>query len=44
LTVGETADVVGRSPATVRREWAVAKAWLYRQLKGEAPDDSLAME
>jgi|HubBroStandDraft_4_1064222.scaffolds.fasta_scaffold113861_2 RNA polymerase sigma factor (TIGR02999 family) len=44
LTVEETADVVGRSPATVKREWAVAKAWLYRKLEGEAPDDSLSME
>jgi RNA polymerase sigma factor (TIGR02999 family) len=44
LTVEETADVVGRSPATVKREWAVAKAWLYRKLEGEAPDDSQSME
>jgi RNA polymerase sigma factor (TIGR02999 family) len=44
LSVGETADVVGRSPATVKREWAVAKAWLYRQLNGEASDDHVAME
>jgi len=32
LTVEETAAVVGCSPATVKREWAVAKAWLYRTL------------
>jgi RNA polymerase sigma-70 factor (ECF subfamily) len=32
LTVEETAAVVGVSPATVKREWAVAKAWLYRAL------------
>jgi RNA polymerase sigma factor (TIGR02999 family) len=44
LSVAETAEVVGRSPATVKREWAVAKAWLYRQLNGEAPNDSPAME
>ena len=43
LSVGETADVVGRSPATVKREWAVAKAWLYRQLNGEVPNDSPSM-
>jgi hypothetical protein len=35
---------MGRSPATVKREWAVAKAWLYRQLNGEVPNDSAAME
>ncbi|MGE5243850.1 MAG: sigma-70 family RNA polymerase sigma factor [Betaproteobacteria bacterium] len=32
LTVEETAAVVGVSPATVKREWAIAKAWLYREL------------
>jgi RNA polymerase sigma factor (TIGR02999 family) len=34
LTVEETADVVGVSPATVKREWAVAKGWLYREITG----------
>ena len=33
LTVEETATVLGISPATVKREWALAKAWLYRELK-----------
>ena len=32
LTVEETAAVVGSSPATVKREWALAKGWLYRAL------------
>ena len=32
LTVEETATVVGVSPATVKREWSVAKGWLYRAL------------
>jgi RNA polymerase sigma factor (TIGR02999 family) len=32
LTVEETADVLDISPATVKREWNMAKAWLYRQL------------
>jgi RNA polymerase sigma factor (TIGR02999 family) len=32
LTVEETAEVVGISPATVKREWALAKGWLYREL------------
>ena len=35
LTIEETAVVVGSSPATVKREWAVAKAWLYRSLTSE---------
>ena len=32
LTVGETADVIGTSAVSVKREWQFAKAWLYRQL------------
>ena len=32
LEVTETAEVLGISTATVKREWAVAKAWLKRQL------------
>jgi len=32
LTVEETAEVVGTSAATVKREWALAKGWLYREL------------
>jgi RNA polymerase sigma factor (TIGR02999 family) len=32
LTVAEAACVVGRSPRTVKREWRLAKAWLYREL------------
>ena len=38
LTVEETAAVLGVSPATVKREWAIAKGWLYRELSGsQAP-------
>jgi RNA polymerase sigma factor (TIGR02999 family) len=33
LTVEETAAVLKISPATVKREWAMARAWLYRQIK-----------
>jgi RNA polymerase sigma factor (TIGR02999 family) len=32
LTVEETADAVGVSPATVKRQWAMARAWLKRAL------------
>jgi RNA polymerase sigma factor (TIGR02999 family) len=32
LTVEETAEVLGISPRTVKREWSMAKAWLHRQL------------
>lgn len=34
LTVEETADVLGSSPATIKREWALAKGWLHRALTG----------
>jgi RNA polymerase sigma factor (TIGR02999 family) len=34
LTVEETADAMGISPATVKRHWTVAKAWLTRELEG----------
>jgi RNA polymerase sigma-70 factor (ECF subfamily) len=32
LTVEETAEVVRLSPRTVKREWKLAKAWLYSEL------------
>lgn len=32
LTVEETAQALGISPATVKRQWSVARAWLYREL------------
>ena len=35
LTVEETAAATGVSPATVKREWALAKGWLYRELGGD---------
>jgi RNA polymerase sigma-70 factor (ECF subfamily) len=33
LTMEETSEVLQISPATVGREWTVAKAWLYAELK-----------
>ncbi len=33
LSVKETAEVLGISPASVKREWSLARAWLFRQLK-----------
>lgn len=32
LTVEETADVLDKSTATVKRSWRVAKAWLYHEM------------
>lgn len=35
LTVEETAEALGVSPRTVKREWSMAKAWLHRQITKE---------
>ena len=35
MTIEETAEVLGLSSATIKREWAVARAWLYRELAEE---------
>jgi len=35
LTVEETAEVMGISTATVKREWSVARAWIHRELSGD---------
>ena len=32
LSVEETAEIMGTSTATVKREWSVAKLWLYKQI------------
>ena len=32
LTVEEAAEVLQISPATIKREWSTAKAWLYHEL------------
>jgi RNA polymerase sigma factor (TIGR02999 family) len=34
LSIEETATVLGSSPATVKREWTLARAWLLRELSG----------
>ena len=35
LSIEETAAAMDLSPATVKNEWAFARAWLHRQLSGE---------
>lgn len=35
LSIEETADVIGASPATVKRDWMVARAWLQRELSAD---------
>jgi RNA polymerase sigma factor (TIGR02999 family) len=34
LSVEETAAALGLSPRSVKRDWALARAWLYRDLRG----------
>lgn len=34
LSIEETAEALGISPATVKRRWTLAKAWLARELNG----------
>ena len=36
LSVEETATVLGVGTATVKRDWAIARAWLHRELGGRA--------
>jgi RNA polymerase sigma-70 factor (ECF subfamily) len=43
LSVEETAEVLKVSPATVRRDWSIAKVWLYRELGGLTGDGSGTM-
>ena len=33
LSIEETAEVLEVSPATVKRDWAMARAWLFRELR-----------
>ena len=41
LTIEESSEVLGVSPATIEREWQGARAWLYARLtKGTKPVDA----
>lgn len=37
MSVEETAEAVRVSPATVKRDWKVARAWLHRELRADPP-------
>lgn len=37
LDVKQTAEALDVSPTTVKRDWALASAWLHDQLAGESP-------
>jgi DNA-directed RNA polymerase specialized sigma24 family protein len=36
LTIPETAEALDISPATVKRDWATARAWLFREMRDDA--------
>ena len=36
LSIEETADALAMSPATIKRRWALARAWLFRELADTA--------
>ena len=44
LTVDEAAEILGVSSKTVMREWKIAKAWLYGDLKERHGDDAGQLE
>jgi RNA polymerase sigma factor (TIGR02999 family) len=39
MSVEETAEVLGVSPITVKRDWSTAKAWLYRSIERRVTDE-----
>ena len=39
LSVEETAELLEVSPQTVMRDWKLAKAWLYQEIKNESPNE-----
>jgi RNA polymerase sigma factor (TIGR02999 family) len=43
LSVEEAAEVLGVSPKTVKRDWSVAKAWLYADLRERYGIDAAAV-
>jgi RNA polymerase sigma-70 factor, ECF subfamily len=44
LTVDEAAEILGVSSKTVMREWKIARAWLYGDLKERHGDDAGKLE
>src|SRR5215475_8164382 len=35
LSIEETAETIGVSPATLKRRWSLARAWLFRELAAD---------
>jgi RNA polymerase sigma factor (TIGR02999 family) len=42
LTIEDTSEVLGISPATVKRDWVTARAWLFRAMTGEPTGEAPA--
>jgi RNA polymerase sigma factor (TIGR02999 family) len=40
MSIEETAHALNASPATVKRDWTVARAWLHRELGGQRTNQS----
>ena len=38
LSIEETAEVMSLSPASIKREWQTARAWLFREMTRTAPE------
>ncbi|MBS1856277.1 MAG: sigma-70 family RNA polymerase sigma factor [Acidobacteria bacterium] len=38
LSIEETAEVMSLSPASIKREWQTARAWLFREMTRHAPE------
>jgi RNA polymerase sigma factor (TIGR02999 family) len=39
LSIEETAEALTLSPATVKREWSMARAWLFRELRNNSDQE-----
>lgn len=40
MTIEDTAQALALSPATVKRDWTIAQAWLYREMKQALPEST----
>jgi RNA polymerase sigma factor (TIGR02999 family) len=38
LSIEETSEAMGISPATVKREWSTARVWLHHEMRAGAPE------
>lgn len=43
LNIQQTAELMGVSPATIKNDWAFAKAWLAREIEGTPHDEGASV-